>query len=215
MESDPASDGLAVGSIPGENGGTDPRIRRTRRALLDATEALVEEGAPITMSAIAHRAGVSRQALHSHYDSVEQLAREVLIRRLLRAVGREAPIEREAAVRALVDAVRHEGVAPFLQAIHDDRDVFSALRSLGHERTTAVLAHVFADLVGAVADETGSASRQRAATLFIVGGMTASIDAWVRAEAPLRAAEQAALLDSFARAVFASDGREDRRGPER
>src|SRR6185437_14955009 len=50
----------------------DPRVTRTRAALIRALATLVSEapkGEPISMSAVAQRAGFSRQALHNHYDN--------------------------------------------------------------------------------------------------------------------------------------------------
>jgi AcrR family transcriptional regulator len=51
------------------------RSRRTRRALLDATRAILEEGGigAVTMGGVAERAGVTRGAVYKHFDSVSGL----------------------------------------------------------------------------------------------------------------------------------------------
>ncbi|MGW2724263.1 hypothetical protein [Streptomyces sp. NPDC001492] len=165
---------------------------------------LVEEAAPVTMSAVAQRAGLSRQVLHNHYDSIEPLAAQVLVRRMLEGAGQEAPPEPEAALQALTDAVRREGLVPFLAFIHRDRDVFLALRELAHGQTTVLLARVFSGAVSEHPDIGEPAAADTEAALFAAGGMTTLVDAWLHMDAPPDAAAQAALLERYARAVFAA-----------
>jgi len=57
---------------------TDPRIRRTRRALIDALLALAEEQdfTAITISDIARRADVNRKTFYLHYADKEALLAE-------------------------------------------------------------------------------------------------------------------------------------------
>lgn len=165
---------------------------------------LVQEASPVTMSAVAQRAGLSRQVLHKHYESIEQLATEVLVRRMLEGTGHAAPSEPESAAQALVDTVGREGLAPFLAFMHRDRDVFLALRELAHGQTAAILARVFSGLFSGRRDIDESTAVDREAALFAVGGITTLVDTWLRMEAPPDVAQQAALLERYARAVFAA-----------
>lgn len=158
----------------------------------------------MTMSAVAQRAGLSRQVLHKHYDSIGQLATEVLVRRMLEGTGHEAPSEPESAAQALVDSVQREGLTPFLAFMQRDRDVVIALRALAHRQTTAILARVFSGLFSGLRgiDEITTVDRQ--AALFAVGGITTLVDTWLHMDGPPDAAQQASVLERYARAVFAA-----------
>ncbi len=73
-------------TVPLASQRVDPRITRTRAALIRALSTLVSEtpkGETISMSAVAQRAGLSRQALHNHYSNVGDLATDLWISRLL------------------------------------------------------------------------------------------------------------------------------------
>ncbi len=153
----------------------------------------------MTMSAVAQRAGLSRQVLHTHYASLGELASEVLVRRMVEGTGHDVPSDVWSAVPALVEAVRSEGLAPFLQFIRDDREVFIALRTIAHRQSAAVLAQVFA---GRFLDSDPT-SEQREAALFAAGGMTTVVERWLIDEDALSAARQAEHLERYARAVLA------------
>lgn len=171
-------------------------MRRTRHALRTALGELVGEGAPVTMSAVAQRAGLSRQVLHTHYASVGHLASEVLVRRILEGTGNPEPADDASAVPALVEAVRRDGLAPFLRFIRADRDAFLALRTIAHGQSAAVLAQVFA---GRFVERDRPADD---AALFVAGGMTTLVEHWLhRPDAP-SPDSQADRLDEFARAVL-------------
>src|SRR6478735_8833550 len=110
----------------------DPRVTRTRAALIRALATLVSEapkGELISMSAVAQRAGLSRQALHNHYDNVGDLATDVWISRLL---DDWLPLDEGAAnlAQALTDAVRERGIEPLLSAGRADREFFDKLRAI-------------------------------------------------------------------------------------
>ena len=121
----------------------DPRVTRTRAALIRALTALVSEspkGEAISMSAVAQRAGLSRQALHNHYSNVGDLATDVWISRLLEDW---LPLDEGAAnlAQALTDAVRERGIEPLLTAGRADREFFDKLRAIPRgERVAEVLA---------------------------------------------------------------------------
>lgn len=192
----------------------DPRVLRTHRALQDALISLVDEGGTVTMSAVAQRAGLSRQVLHTHYDSIEQLAATTLARRLLEGAGRVVDVAVEPVTPLLVDAVRSQGLAPFLQVMHDDAVVVTALRKLAHASTAVILSDVFAELA-VVFVRDAAAVPSLVAARFVAGGITTSVDAWLEQEHSVSATDLALTLIDFARAVFAADGQPDRNGPER
>ncbi len=77
----------------------DPRVRRTRQALVDATCTLIENqaGADVSIAEIARQAGVSRQALYQHYHDREALLADAAVRRMdaaLNESGRQTAGER-------------------------------------------------------------------------------------------------------------------------
>jgi AcrR family transcriptional regulator len=67
----------------------DPRIRRTRQALMDATWTLVENraGSDVSITEIAREAGVSRQALYQHYPDREALLAGAAMQRMDEALS--------------------------------------------------------------------------------------------------------------------------------
>ncbi len=158
----------------------------------------------MTMSAVAQRAGLSRQVLHKHYASIGQLATEVLVRRMLEGTGHQAPPEPEPAAQALVDSVRRDGLAPFLAFMQHDRAVVIGLRELAHGQTTAILARVFSGLFGGLPDIGETTTADGEAALFAVGGITTLVDTWLHMDGPPDAAQQASVLERYARAVFAA-----------
>ncbi len=152
----------------------------------------------MTMSAVAHRADLSRQVLHTHYASLGELASEVLVRRMVEGTGHDVPSDIRSAAPALVDAVRSDGLTPFLQFIQDDRDAFVALRSIAHRQSAVVLAEVFA---GRFLDADPTPAEHEAA-LFAAGGMTTVVERWLVDDDAPPAARQAEQLERYARAVL-------------
>ncbi|MGU3410223.1 TetR/AcrR family transcriptional regulator [Microbacterium sp. M1A1_1b] len=187
----------------------DPRVTRTRAALIRAMAALVSEapkGETITMSAVAQRAGLSRQALHNHYGNVGDLATDVWISRLL---DDWLPLDTGAAnlAQALTDAVRERGIEPLLTAGRADRDFFDKLRAVPRgERVAEVLAAAMTTWL-TESDHDGSqpvTALTGDARTFTIGGMIALVSTWQMADAPPSTAEQVATLRKFAAAAAAA-----------
>lgn len=88
------------------------RSRRTRRALLEATRAILEEQGfeALTMSAVAEQAGISRRGAYLHFEGLSALIAE-LFEHVAAVEGLEesaAPVrEAEDAVEALEAWARH------------------------------------------------------------------------------------------------------------
>ncbi len=70
----------------------------------------------------------------------------------------------------LVDAVRSQGLAPFLQVMHDDAVVVTALRKLAHASTAVILSDVFAELA-VVFVRDAAAVPSLVAARFVAGGI--------------------------------------------
>ena len=187
----------------------DPRVTRTRAALIRALATLVSEapkGEPISMSAVAQRAGLSRQALHNHYDNVGDLATDVWISRLL---DDWLPLDEGAAnlAQALTEAVRERGIEPLLAAGRANREFFDKLRAIPRgERVAEVLAAVVATwLMESDRDRTRpEIALTGDARTFTIGGMVALVSTWQMADTPPTTAQQVATLHTFAAAAAAA-----------
>ncbi len=187
----------------------DPRVTRTRAALIRALATLVSEapkGEPISMSAVAQRAGLSRQALHNHYDNVGDLATDVWISRLLEDW---VPLDDGAAnlAQALTDAVRERGIEPLLTAGRANREFFDKLRAIPRGER---IAEVLAAAVTTWLMESGRDHTRPEITLtgdartFAIGGMVALVSTWQMAATPPSTAQQVATLHTFAAAAAAA-----------
>lgn len=71
-----------------QDGSVDPRFGRTREALLAAAVELVEakDVSEISITDIASAAGVSRQAIYSHFSDRDEILADAAILRLSRAI---------------------------------------------------------------------------------------------------------------------------------
>ena len=56
----------------------DPRVARTRQAILDAVEILAAGDQPITVAAIVRTAGIGRSSFYTHFSGIDELAVAVL-----------------------------------------------------------------------------------------------------------------------------------------
>lgn len=152
------------------------------------------------MSAVAQRAGLSRQALHNHYSNVGDLATDVWISRLL---GDRQVLDQSAANLglALADAVRESGIEPLLAAGRTDREFFDRLRAIPRgERVAEVLAAAVTTwLTESDRDPTRSTIALTGdARIFAIGGMVALVSTWQMAAEPPSIAHQVAMLRTFA-----------------
>ncbi|MFC5010361.1 TetR/AcrR family transcriptional regulator [Nocardioides plantarum] len=193
-------------TLPGKEHRVDPRVTRTRAALIRALAGLVSEspkGEPISMSAVAHRAGLSRQALHNHYNNVGDLATDLWISRLLEDW---LSLDEVAAnlVPALTEAVRERGIEPLLTAGRANREFFDKLRAIPRgERVAEVLAAAVTTwLTGSNRDHDQSEITLTGdARVFAIGGMVALVSTWQMADTPPSTAQQVTTLRRFAAAV--------------
>lgn len=199
----------ATNTPPTEAHRVDPRVTRTRVALIRALAALVSEsprGEAISMSAVAQRAGLSRQALHNHYNNVGDLATDLWISRLLE---NQLPLEESAAnlTQALTDAVAERGIEPLLSAGRADREFFDKLRAVprGERVGEVIAAAVTAWLTESDRDHHHpDIALSGDARIFAIGGMVALVSTWQMTDSPPSTATQVATLRTFAAAAAAA-----------
>jgi AcrR family transcriptional regulator len=86
----------------------DPRVRRTRQALMDATWTLIENraGSDVSVTEIAREAGVSRQALYQHYPDRDALLADAAVQRMDEAVSQSGARTTERRIGALLSYLR-------------------------------------------------------------------------------------------------------------
>jgi AcrR family transcriptional regulator len=113
----------------------DPRVVRTRQAILDAVETLAAGDQPITVAAIVRTAGIGRSSFYTHFSGIDELAVTVLSG-VFEAIGAEdielrrhrivsgAEAARVAQVRLVGHLVQHRGLyasmlaLPFTSAVY-------------------------------------------------------------------------------------------------
>lgn len=156
-------------NIVGE-GRTDPRIERTRAALLAAAITVVRQRGTteVPLTDIAKTAGVSRQAAYLHYRDLTELLLDAAIDLIEREVGPFAPLTdpRGATMRMTTH-------------FHDHRDFYRAMLS---GRCAYALHLRILELLRHSAPESMWALDSRLATdlgNFVTGGAGTIITQWV------------------------------------
>jgi len=151
--------GVSVGRSGGVRGRVDPRVARSRRAVLDAALAeLAERGhGAFTIEGVATRAGVARSTVYRLWpdrtalvsDAIEELNRQPPPPGDEHVPARARVVE---LVRHLAGAMRSSPVAACLPALIDGAERDRALRRLHHrynDRRRAALAAAVAAAVEA------------------------------------------------------------------
>lgn len=125
-------------------GGTDPRVRRSRAAIVHAAgDLLTDTGlARITAEAVAARAHVSKATLYRHWSSLDDLLDDTI--RTITASARPQPNNRS--IDDALTALTHYARDPTVVAAHEAllhlarrSQRFRRLRAEIHELTTADL----------------------------------------------------------------------------
>ncbi|MBK5222114.1 MAG: TetR/AcrR family transcriptional regulator [Acidimicrobiia bacterium] len=95
-------------SPPDAAPGVDPRVARTRAAVLRvATDLLVEGGAPaVTIEAIVARSGVAKSTIYRHWDTRDDVLLEVIANCAPRIEAPDESLDFEGSLRAFVAALR-------------------------------------------------------------------------------------------------------------
>ena len=114
----------------------DPRVARTRHAILDAVETLASGDEPITVAAIVRTAGIGRSSFYTHFSGIDELAVTVLSG-VLEAIGAEdielrryrvvsgAEAARMAQVRLVGHLVQHRALYASMLALPFSSAVFT------------------------------------------------------------------------------------------
>jgi len=113
----------------------DPRVARTRQAILDAVATLAAGEEAITVAAIVRTAGIGRSSFYTHFSGIDELAVQVL-RGVFESIGAEdvelrrhqivsgAEAARVAQVRLVGHLVQHRALyasmlaLPFTSAVY-------------------------------------------------------------------------------------------------
>jgi AcrR family transcriptional regulator len=104
---------------PSSSGGRDAQRRRTRRAIVEATQRLlVEGGPPPTVDAIAEAADVSRRTVYMHFPTLDQLLLDAALG-ALSEVYVDTALERADAGTADAGEDVHARVAALVKATLD------------------------------------------------------------------------------------------------
>lgn len=106
----------------------DPRVIRTRQAILDAVESLVAQGASnISVSDIVRSAGIGRSSFYTHFAGIDELAVEVL-RGAFDAIGADDIEMRMHAVPGAAAARRAQ--ERFVEHLVQHRSLYASMLSL-------------------------------------------------------------------------------------
>jgi AcrR family transcriptional regulator len=144
----------------GRTDGRTARAHRTRRAVVDALLALIEDGdLRPTAPRIAERAGVSLRSVFQHFTDLESLFAEAANRQLERFVEVAGRVPREGSFRVRLQAfvAQRSGVLEFLTPVRRAsllQEPFSAELRAGRDRALALarreVAQVFAPELAAL-----------------------------------------------------------------
>lgn len=174
---------------------TDARKQRTQRAIVDAVEQLLAEGAEtLTVQAIVDRARVSRSSFYAHYESAQDLANALMIEAL------EDVTRTERRTRADMD--RSVSLPVSLRQMVDHfatrRALYRVARALpgssvAYDRAIARMSEIVEDyLLDLPAVPPGIDSRTVAK--WIASGTYGVLDAWVREDLDIDPEELAGNL---------------------
>jgi len=179
----------------------DPRVRRTRQALMDATWTLIENraGSDVSITEIAREAGVSRQALYQHYPDREALLADAAVQRMSEAVKESGGRTSEQRTEALLSYLRASDgfYRPILAA--SATGFYQHLEDYMTRQTADLLRSPQLDAPVRPQDAGGTETLSR----FIAGGTIAFIRHWLaqpaeEAGSPADAAQQLRrIIDPF------------------
>ena len=167
----------------------DPRVARTRQAILDAVETLAAGDDVISVAAIVRTAGIGRSSFYTHFSGIDELAVTVLSD-VFQAIGAEdvelrrhrvvsgAEAARVAQVRLVGHLVQHRALyasmlaLPFTSAVHT--------KAVG-----AYAAQVRATV--ALLPEIPHGLSADAVAVYTASGSLGLLAHWIRSDAPVSA----------------------------
>ncbi|UUT35544.1 TetR/AcrR family transcriptional regulator [Microbacterium elymi] len=172
---------------------TDRRVLRTRQKLVDAYRDLLDENAaaPVTVSAVVRRAGVTRSSFYAHFSGLSDLAAVALtefseaMTELARIAVREGGHKREVNERLLVS------LAQFLA---DRREIYGELLSRRDEYAHAVTTALVEQSLATLRTRAHLHADPQVTARYIGGGLVAVLSWWLEAGQDRTAEELARAL---------------------
>ncbi|MET0928006.1 MAG: TetR/AcrR family transcriptional regulator [Aeromicrobium sp.] len=164
----------------------DPRVERTRAAILAAVRTLADAGEELTVSAIGRNAGVSRATFYAHYGGLDGLAR---------AVWQEAFVAIDDLyhfdVHTTPDAVRL-AYERLVQHFAEHRSLYAAAAALPVSKASYLMSvRGWAEIIEQSMDEYPRRPGMQSAAVarFVAGAIYGLLEAWVSGEIDLTETE--------------------------
>ena len=167
----------------------DPRVARTRQAILDAVEFLAAGDEPITVAAIVRTAGIGRSSFYTHFSGIDELAVTVLSG-VFQAIGLEdvelrrhrivsgAEAARVAQVRLVSHLVQHRTLYASMLALPFTSAVFT-------QAVEGYAAQVRATI--ALLPEIPHGLSVEAVAVYTASGSLGLLAHWIRSDNPVPA----------------------------
>ena len=167
----------------------DPRVTRTRQAILDSVAELAAGDGPITVAAIVRTAGIGRSSFYTHFSGIDELAVHVL-RGAFESIGAEdvelrrhqivsgAEAARVAQVRLVAHLVQHRALYASMLALPFTSAVFT-------QAVEGYAAQVRATI--ALLPEIPHGLSADAVAIYTASGSLGLLAHWIRSDEPVSA----------------------------
>ena len=167
----------------------DPRVARTRQAILDAVESLAAGDQPISVAAIVRAAGIGRSSFYTHFSGIDELAVTVLSG-VFQAIGAEdvelrrhrivsgAEAARVAQVRLVGHLVQHRALYASMLALPFTSTVYT-------QAVEGYAAQVRATI--ALLPEVPHGISADAVAIYTASGSLGLLAHWIRSDDPVPA----------------------------
>jgi AcrR family transcriptional regulator len=167
----------------------DPRVARTRQAILDAVESLAAGDEPITVAAIVRTASIGRSSFYTHFSGIDELAVTVLSG-VFQGIGHEdvelrrnrivsgAEAARLAQVRLVSHLVQHRALYSSMLALPFTSAVFTQAVDSYATQVRATIA-LLPDIPRGLSPE--------AVAIYTASGSLGLLAHWIRSDDPVSA----------------------------
>lgn len=188
-------------SVGGRAGKTDRRVIRTRRALMDAFERLlaVKPMGDITVSTLAHEAGVDRKTFYQHFGTFDGLLDAIAQEYVDRVLA-----DADAAVAQLGPSTLDDVTSTFFASVnqHVLRDVVVERQYFENLSAEKLLSHLHGPLTRGIMQRdaiTRGLTPLQVQTIitFLLGGMLSVYRSWLLSEQDTSLDEVAALVNDL------------------
>jgi AcrR family transcriptional regulator len=168
---------------------SDPRVARTRQAVLDAVESLAAGDESITVAAIVRTAGIGRSSFYTHFSGIDELAVTVLSG-VFQAIGLEdvelrrhrivsgAEAARLAQVRLVSHLVQHRALYASMLALPFTSAVFTQAVDSYATQVQATIA---------LLPEIPPGLSPEAVAIYTASGSLGLLAHWIRSDDPVPA----------------------------